>query len=248
MKSLMTLLLVVTSFNTLATTLKIECKEMDYPYVGRFNLTTEIDVSSSYRSDVVSNFYNQTIKMNLTNRGIDNQPKEIKVLSRGKVKYFAPGVLAKDEVIQIQSTPKQSEGYFVNLLLNYPSKNSSQIRTADGIVYKSNCTIVSEKTCILGDTIQELKESTDFTSITLGDFFVQSRVYEDTNDSEYDLDFVPLVRKIEYTHKETLRIYTTYTTFEDEWDGGNTIGWIEDELGNKVSSVSDSDIYGCKEY
>jgi hypothetical protein len=249
MKSLMTLLLVVTSFNTLATTIKIECKEMDYPFVSRFNLTTELEVSSAFRSVGAMKFYNQSLNFNLTDRGIDgNQSQNIEVTSRGKVKYFAPGVLAKNEVIQIQSNATESQGYFVNLLLNYPTKNSSQIRTTDGKVYKSNCAIVSEKTCILGDSIHELKDSNKFTSKTIGDFFVQSRIYEGTIDAEYDLGFIPLVRKVEFTHKNSLRVFTAFYTFEDEYDGGNTIGWVENEFKEKVSSISDSDIYDCKAF
>lgn len=247
MKSFLTLLLVITSFNTLATTLKIECKEMDYPFVSRFNLTAELEVSSAFRSVGTIKFYNQSLNFKLTDRGIDGQQSQnVEVNSRGRVSYIPAGQLAKNEIIHIQSTSSEAEGYFVNLLLNYPTKNSSQIRTNDGKVYKSNCTIVSERTCILGDTIQELEKSNEFTSITIGDFFIQSRIYEDTIDSEYDNDFVPLVRKVEYTHKKSLRVFTAYKTFEDEYDGGNTIGWVENEFGNKVASISDSDLYDCK--
>ena len=250
MKSIVVLLAVVASLNSFAkTTIKIQCQEMDYPFVNRFSLNAELEVSTTLRSLGVARFYNQSLTMSLTNRGVDGTTSEtIEVNSRGKVKYFGPGTLSNNEVILIQSTAKDSEGYFINLLLDHPTKNSSQIRTTDGKVYKSNCTIVSERSCVFGETLRELKNSKEFTSKVLGDFFVASRIYEDTIDAESDIDFKPEVRKMEFTHTATQRTFTAFYTFEDEWDGGNTIGWIEDSYGNKVSSISDSDLLDCKAY
>jgi hypothetical protein len=250
MKFTLSLLALIASFNSFATTtFKIQCQEMDYPFVNRFNLNTELTVGSNLRENGAANFWYETINFNLTDRGVDgNTSENFEVTSTGTVKYFAPGVLAKDEVIQVRSAAKDSEGYFINLLLNYPTKNASTIRTADGKAYKANCTIVSENACIFGDSLGDIEESTGFSSQDLGDFFVQSRIYEGTADADYDVDFKPEVSKVLFTHKESNRKFTAFYTFDDQWDGGNTIGWIEDNYGNKVASIGDGDIYDCKAF
>lgn len=250
MKFTLSLLALIASFSSFSsTTFKIQCSEMDYPFVSRFNLNTEITVYSELRENGKASFYNDTLNFSLTDRGVNgNTSEKFEISSTGRVNYFAPGVLAKDEVIQISALAKNSEGYFINLLLNYPTKNSSTIRTTDGKVYQSNCTVVTEKSCIFGDDLNDLETSSSFTSKELGDFFVDSRVYEGTSDADYDADFKPEVAKVLFTHKDSKREFTAFYTFEDQYDGGNTIGWIEDSYGNKVASISDSDIYNCKAF
>ncbi len=251
MKGLLTFLMALSSLSSIATTtIKFQCSQTDVTYMNRFELTGEVEVYDSQVGSKTTRFWNENISFNLTNAGTNAQASEqIELNTSGEVKFFAPGTFSENnEVILVRALPKEAKGYFVNLLLDYPGNNSSKIRTADGREYKSTCKIVSKKSCIFGDSLNDLQESSKFTSKEIGDFFVASRIYEGTHDISYDEDFKPEVTKIEFTHKVTGNKYYSFNTFEDQWDGGNTIGWIENAAGNKVSSISDGDLYGCTAY
>jgi len=212
-------------------------------------LQGEVEVYDVPKEDETSRYWKEKFSFNLTKNGVNAQTSEqIEVTASGEIKTFAPGVFTTNEVILVRSLPKEAGGYFINLLLGYPTNNASTIRTADGREYKANCSIISKNSCIFGNSLNELEESTDFTSTVIGDFFLNSRIYEGSSDSSYDVDFKPEVTKTEFTHMATGKKYYSFNTFEDEWDGGNTIGWIEDAAGNKVSSIGDGDLYGCRAY
>lgn len=250
MKSLLAFLLALSSISSFATTLiKFQCTQTDYPYINKFMLEGEVEVYEMPSNDETSRFWRDNFSFNLTKAGTNAEASEqIEVSAAGTIKTFAPGVFTTNEVTLVRSLPKQANGYYINLLLDYPANNASTIRTADGREYKSNCSVVSKNTCIFGNSLNELLESNEFSSNELGDFFVNSRIYEGTEDASYDEDFKPEVTKTELTHLATGKKYYSFNTFEDQWDGGNTIGWIEDAKGNKVSSIGDGDLYGCRAY
>jgi hypothetical protein len=212
-------------------------------------LKGEVEVYDMPTGSETSKFWTEKLSFNLTKAGTTTETSEqIDITASGIIKTFAPGVFTTNEVTLVRSLPKEANGYFINLVLDYPATNSSTIRTADGTEYKSNCSIVSKNTCIFGNSLNELQESKDFSSNELGDFFVTSRIYEGTDDASYDVEFKPEVTKTEFTHLTTGKKYYSFHTFEDQWDGGNTTGWIENANGKKVSSIGDGDLYGCRAY
>jgi hypothetical protein len=60
---------------------------------------------------------------------------------------------------------------------------------------------------------------------------------------------VLLVQVVELTHKKTKKVYHMNYTNDDAWDGGNTLGWIEEMVYEQVdkipvaATISDTDIY-----
>ncbi len=141
-----------------------------------------------------------------------------------------------------QNTEK--EVAFALFNLDYPGKLSSKLRLKDGKTFKAKCETVKVNTCIFGDTIGDNDADFDFTELEV--------LYTDSRIEENQSDFTPgqniHVEKTRLTHKKSGKTFFQFTTFEDEWDGGNTIGWIEDSEGKHVANIGDSDIYDCAAY
>lgn len=55
-----------------------------------------------------------------------------------------------------------------------------------------------------------------------------------------DLDRSRKYHIITIVHLPSQTQYRAYATFDDEDDGGNTLGWVEDRLGRIVSRIDDS--------
>lgn len=79
----------------------------------------------------------------------------------------------------------------------------------------------AEKQCAFGQDLTALSKNTRFTSKELFATFKLSREKNPVN---------PLlwVHVSELTDTQTGRIYQMNATNEDQYDGGNTLGWIED--------------------
>jgi phosphoribosylaminoimidazole carboxylase (NCAIR synthetase) len=97
--------------------------------------------------------------------------------------------------------------------------------------------------CLFGNEISSLTEqSSDIFSVKfLGDFVKTSRLEAESENK--------IVRVHVYEVKETKtnKIYHLNYTYEDQFDGGNAIGWIEDFTSLEVvSKIGDSRFYDCK--
>ncbi|MCP4915142.1 MAG: hypothetical protein GY909_18630 [Oligoflexia bacterium] len=249
MKKLLSAIILLVSGSIMAnTTMEIQCNALDLPYKNRFNLEGSIEIYRDVRNVESTRFSATVFSIETTNAGYNSVKKTFKKAVKGTLKHFPAGQFTKNEFFTVRGLPKDNEGTYINLALDYPGKFSSTIRTEDGREYKSQCKLIAEKTCLFGDTLGELEDSEKFNSKQLSDIFTQSRVYEGTKDESYDEGFKPEVARTVYTEKTSGREFTVYYTFDDQWDGGNTIGWIEDAKGNKVASIGDSDIYACKAF
>lgn len=133
---------------------------------------------------------------------------------------------------------------FAQLNLDYPGKLSSKIRLKDGKTFKAKCETVSVKKCLFGNDIGH--DENQFDSMDLEILYTDSRI--DENEPDFDPGRTIHVEKTQLTHKATGKVFFQFTTFEDEWDGGNTIGWIEDADGNHVANIGDSEIYYCSAF
>jgi hypothetical protein len=96
----------------------------------------------------------------------------------------------------------------------------------------------SAKTPSFGETIQDLLTSKVFTSHSLGKVLTKAKI-----GSTLDNKATHCFTKTNYTHTASNQKYSSFHTTEDECDGGNSFGWIENSLGLKVANISDSFIY-----
>ncbi|MDC1175381.1 hypothetical protein OAT67_08285 [Bacteriovoracaceae bacterium] len=249
MKALLVFITSILSISAFSiTTIEFSCSAPDIPYKYRFNLKGSVEIYTELNEETSARFYSSVMTQSLTKAGNNQTTVTSNAAVTGVVKYFPPGIMTKEEFILIQGLPKDNDGTFYNLALNFPGKFSSKIRTKEGFEYASECKTIAKKTCLFGSDLGELSDSERFTSKKLPNLFTQSRVYEGTKDEDADIGFKPLVARTVYTDKVTGESYTLFYTFDDEYDGGNTIGWIEDANGNKVASIGDSDIYTCQKF
>jgi hypothetical protein len=97
----------------------------------------------------------------------------------------------------------------------------------------------SAKTPSFGETIQDLLTSKEFSSHSQGKILVTKAKIGSILDNKATHCFT----KTNYLHISSNQKYSSFHTTEDECDGGNSFGWIENSLGLKVANISDSFIY-----
>lgn len=111
----------------------IKCQMAGLNYVDEFSLKGSVELSDN-------EFNAGSFIVNFKNKGQDSESFAMDLDAQGVVRTFAAGTLGVDEVIQLESSSKGSEIEHVNLLVGFPGALSSQIRFADGRVYKAKCT------------------------------------------------------------------------------------------------------------
>lgn len=93
--------------------------------------------------------------------------------------------------------------------------------------------------CVFGETLDDLYESDAFEMDEVGNAFKKSKIEEIDGK-----DILVSVNKL--VQLKNGRVFVLNYTFDDEYDGGNTIGWIEDsETETVVATIGDSEIYRC---
>jgi len=110
-----------------------------------------------------------------------------------------------------------------------------------GLCFSSNLVAAKAKRCLLTGSLPELESSMQFTSVKKKSVYIPDRKEGSGGvKRHYHVEI--------YTHRASGEVYTVYSTYRDEDDGGNTIGWIEAEGDKVVASISDGYIGDCKAF
>jgi hypothetical protein len=81
--------------------------------------------------------------------------------------------------------------------------------------------MAADKPCIFGEELLELEANKRFEQKEIGKTFKLSREFTPVNSLLW-------VTVTELKDTKTKRVYHLNTTSDDAYDGGNTVGWIED--------------------
>jgi hypothetical protein len=252
MKNMILPLAMVLSFATNAseTVINFKCTEIGVPQIFQFKMEGSVRSWSNPVDSPEQKLWRvEGLKADIRESGFASTFRTVDFgRMKGELKYINNPDWTLEPFTSIslkpasQNTDKEVASAQFNL--DYPGKLSSKLRLKDGKTFKAKCETVKVKTCIFGDTIGD--NENDFDSKELEILYTDSRIEENS------ADFTPgqtiHVEKTRLTHKATGRTFLQFTTFEDEWDGGNTIGWIEDANGKHVANIGDSDIYDCQAF
>lgn len=124
------LLLSAISMNLLADSFEIKCAGTDLVYLNEFNLTGLVDTSMKELD----------LEIETRTSGYEYVLTDYSLIRSFNVESITE--FNSDRVIgtRIYSVDKESEIVYINLLLDYPGKLTSQIRLKNGRVFKSTCT------------------------------------------------------------------------------------------------------------
>lgn len=218
-------------------TLKFKCEAPELNYIYRFSMEKTLEIYTSEEDENVANLWG--VKLDVTARKAGNASQEEKLelpKLNGKLTKVE-GPVTKDPFWNLKLMSKDKK-VLVNLNLNYPTKLSSFVRTAEGAKYKATCKIVSYESCIFGGSLFDTLENDQVSKEELG---TELKVIPDFNEDSEAVN----TKKVNFTFKDG-STYTAWYTFEDEVDGGNTYGVIEDQSGAVAATIGDGDIYDCK--
>jgi len=232
MKALI-ILISAMSLNSFAATLKYSCKAPDLSYVNRFDAEGTLEVYEDEKEDEYKVYYT-SLKITATKAGNNQEPKELNLMGLTGSLTKVDSQFTKKPYYGLKLQDK-SKKVLALLNLDYPSKLSSRIRTADGRLYKSTCRLQYLKTCAFGEVYRDVFEDSSIKAERLGEV------------EKYLESFEAIVN----TQKTKITLaggneYSMFNTFQDEVDGGNTYGVIEDSLGKVVATIEDSDLSNCK--
>jgi len=252
MKKMITMMALVaaTSVSANETVIDFKCTEIGLTHLFQFKMEGRVRLWQSLEDRAEQKVYRiNGLKAEVRDAGNNSSFKTVEFgRMQGEVKYINDPNWTLNPFTAVSLKPSrqntEKEVAFAQFNLDYPGKLNSKIRMKDGKTYRAECTTVAVNSCIFGDDIGHDENLFDVQDLEV--------LYTDSRIDEGDADFVPgqtiHVEKTRVIYKPTGAIYTQYTTFEDEWDGGNTIGWIEDSEGNHVANIGDSEIYSCSAF
>lgn len=219
-----------------AASLEIKCDSPDLNYIYRFSMDQTLPTYTDSENPGSYGVYYKTLKIQARKAGTESKVEEIELKGlRGTLTKVENSFTKKPYYnLKLQSKDKKT---FAQLNLDYPSKLSSFIKTEEGFKYKATCKLVSFKGCAFGDSIFEANENPNISKEELG---TELKIIPGFNEDSTPVN----TKKVQMTLKSG-QSYTAWYTYQDEVDGGNTYGTIEDASGNQVAEIADSDIYGC---
>lgn len=232
MKALI-ILITAMSFNTYAATLKYTCEAPNLSYLNRFDAEGTLEVYEDKKEGEYKVYYT-SLKITATKAGNNEEAKELtlKGLTGSLIKVDSQFTKNPYYSLKLQDKSKK---VLTLLNIDYPTKLSSKIRTSDGRLYKSTCKLKYLRTCAFGAAYRDVFEDQTLRVEKLGEVEKYLESFEAVVNTQK--------AKITLTDNS---VYNMYYTFQDEVDGGNTYGVIEDSLGKVVATIEDSDIYNCK--
>lgn len=235
-------LLLAPVISTQAATLKVKCEAPDIHYIYRFTLDQTItsawqEEAQDEESEDTYSIYVNKLKVTATKAGFEAKPQNLELKGlRGELKKVESSYTQKPYYnLKLQSKDKQT---YVQLNLDYPSKLSSFVKTADGFKYKATCKLEEFKGCIFGDSLNDTLDNSAVSKTELGD---ELKVIPGFNDDNSAVN----TKKVKFTFSDSSEFVAWYT-YQDEVDGGNTYGTIENLKGEQVAEIGDGDIYECK--
>ncbi len=236
-----TSLLLSTSYASV--TFDIECSAPDLNYLNRFELKQTIVAYESDQEESISTYeaenykvYSTTLRPTVIKAGNNPQSTQVNLNLSGTIKKIV-GPFTKEPFYAVKLKDREKT-VLAQLNLNYPGALTSSIKTEDGRLYKAKCTMNKVKACVFGNALYKTLENKDFTVLELGQ---EKKVIPGFDEDNIAVN----TKKVSLTYKDGRKFMAWYT-FQDEVDGGNTYGVIEDLKGNAVATIADSDIYECK--
>jgi hypothetical protein len=231
------LLLIAPVISTQAATLKVKCEAPDLHYVYRFEMEQSFaNAWQDEENNDAHNLYVSKLNLTATKAGHEAKAQDITLKGlRGKLTKVNSSFTPKPYYnLKLQSKDKQT---FIQLNLDYPSKLSSFVKTADGFKYKATCKLEEFKGCIFGDSLHDTLDNEKVAKEELGD---ELKVIPGFNEDNNPVN----TKKVKFTFSDKSQFIAWYT-YQDEVDGGNTYGTIEDLSGKEVAEIGDGDIYKC---
>jgi hypothetical protein len=221
----------------------IECSAPNLNYLNRFELKQTLVAYENHQDDSLSPFekesyrvYSTTLKTKLTKAGNNGETSQEELKLSGTIKKIV-SPFTKEPFYAVKLKDGAQE-VLAQLNFNYPGALTSSIKTADGRLYKAQCKLTVIKGCLFGDALYQTLENRNFTVVELGQ---ELKVIPDFDEEGQAVN----TKKVTRTYKDGHE-FSAWYTFQDEVDGGNTYGVIEDLAGNIVATIADSDIYDCQ--
>lgn len=215
-------------------TFNIKCSAPDLNYLNRFTIEQELKAYENSNGDF--KVFGAELNPSLTKAGNEAQTLQTSAILSGTI-IKVESRFTKKPFYSVKLTNATKETTAL-LNLDYPGALSSSFRDRDGRVYKSKCILKRLESCLFGETIHQTLNTSDFTVVNLGQ---ELKIIPDFSEDDIPVN----TKKVSLTHKNGGKFIAWYT-FQDEVDGGNTFGVIEDMSGNAVATIADSDIYSCK--
>ncbi len=121
------------SASSFAAEVSFECKFSELNYLNQFSLEVRGLTSDEGRFSDVS------FDLSLRKRGTDSRTERLSVTREGTVEFFDAGTFGLKKAVRISSALPGDDVEFINLLVDYAPKHSSQVRMADGRIYFGTC-------------------------------------------------------------------------------------------------------------
>ena len=246
-------LLLLSNFLTVhshETITEFKCTEAGATYLSQFKMEGSIRTWKNPNHQHVQNLWGiDGLKAKNKEAGHNTSFRVISFgIMEGKMKMINDPSWTLEPFTVINLTPSKENTTTsvaaAQLNLDYPGKLSSQIRLKNGKTFKAKCETTAQKICLFDEDIYH--DENIFQVVELEDLYIESRMW--ANEPDYMPGQTILVEKTLLIHRSTGKIFFQFTTFEDEWDGGNTMGWIEDAFGNHVANIGDGEIYDCSAF
>lgn len=232
---LITLLVTFMTQVNASVVIDVKCTSPELNYLNRFTLEQSFEAWQSDEDENVWKIYSATLKPVLRKAGNSSQNVEAALKVSGTLTKVESQMTKEPYYsLKLQSRDKKVLAY---LNLDYPSNLSSRIRSQEGRLYKAKCKLQGLKSCLFGDSLYDILESEDFTKTEAGE---ESKVIPGFDSDDQGVN----TKKVILTHKSG-KTFTAWYTFQDEVDGGNTYGVIENKDGTLAATIGDGDIYDC---